>query len=96
MIIKPSTVGDKKYTATFLEPPYKKVLKTVHFGLRGSSTYLDHRDILKRQNYIKRHKPNENWRDGMSAGALSRFILWGEKTTLNEAIRAYKQRFKFV
>ena len=26
-----------------------------HFGLKNGSTYIEHKDKLKRENYIKRH-----------------------------------------
>ena len=35
--------------------------KKYHFGLKNGSTYIDHKDELKRQNYIKRHIVNEDW-----------------------------------
>ena len=30
--------------------------RKIHFGLKGGSTYIDHHDILKRFNYLKRHE----------------------------------------
>lgn len=41
---------------------------------------------------MTRHKKRENWSDYMSAGALSRYILWGEPT-LRASIQKYKKRF---
>ena len=67
--------------------------KTIHFGQKGSSTYLDHKDEDKRSAYLARHKPNENWNNPLTAGALSRFILWNKKT-LTESIADFKKRFK--
>ena len=29
--------------------------KKYHFGLKNGSTYIDHKDKTKRENYIKRH-----------------------------------------
>jgi hypothetical protein len=55
MIIKPSTRKDKRFMATFNNG------KTIHFGLRGGQTFIDHGDKIKRENYINRHKKNENW-----------------------------------
>lgn len=84
---------NKKYMMVFYNND--KIFKRVHFGLKDSSTYLDHKDKKKRENYIKRHKVNENWYDPYSAGALSRYILWGKYTILNNAIKSYANRFNF-
>ena len=40
-------------------------------------------------------KKRENWNDYMSAGSLSRYILWGE-TTLKKSIDEYKKKFKLL
>ena len=42
---------------------------------------------------MKRHKKNENWDKYMTAGSLSRYILWGE-TTLKKSIDEYRKKFK--
>jgi len=90
MLIKPSTKKDKRYMAVF------KNGVIVHFGSKNSSTYIDHHDKIKRENYLKRHSKNENWNDPYSAGALSRYLLWGDYTSLNENHKAFMQRFKDV
>ena len=67
--------------------------KTVHFGLKGSSTYIDHKDDKKKDAYLARHMKNENWNDFKTAGSLSRYILWN-KPTLNDSIADFKKKFK--
>ena len=64
----------------------------VHFGQKGGSTYIDHKDDQKKENYLKRHRVNENWKDPTTAGALSRWILWNLKT-LSASIADFKKRF---
>lgn len=93
--VKPSTSKGKKYMAKFCECKEESKCKGkfVHFGLAGSKTYLDHHDKVKRENYLKRHKANENWNDPMSRGALSRWLLWGDSTSLNENIKEFKRKF---
>ena len=88
--IKESTKPDKKLMAIFKVEDKEKV---VHFGQRGSTTYLDGATDEQRANYRARHKVNENWRDPMSPGALSRFILWGETRSLSKNIQAFKMKF---
>ena len=94
--VKPSTAKGKKYTATFCmckEPPQKCKGKRIHFGAAGSQTYLDHHDKAKREAYLKRHRVNENWDIPTSAGALSRWLLWGDSTSLMTNINEFKKKF---
>ena len=35
--------------------------KTIHFGAVGYSDYTKHKDPDRKDNYISRHKKNENW-----------------------------------
>ncbi len=96
--VKPSTKPEKKYTATFCKCEKKDQCKgsnhkTVHFGLKGSSTFLDHKDNKKKDAYLARHKANENWNDPTTAGALSRWLLWN-LPTLSGSIAFFKNKFK--
>ena len=93
VIIKKSTNSKKKYMAIFSENG--KVKKTTHFGAAGMSDYTKHKDPERKARYMKRHKKRENWDDYMSAGSLSRYILWGE-TTLKDRINVYKKKFKLT
>jgi hypothetical protein len=79
---------DKKYVIRFEEPTM-----AIHFGSKGSSTYLDHYDKLKRDNYLKRHSVNEDW-SKVNAGSLSAYILWGESTDLATNLRIFLNTFK--
>ena len=56
------------------------------------SDFTKHRDEERKKRYIDRHKARENWSDPMTAGALSRYILWN-KPTLRASIADYKKRF---
>ena len=79
--------GDKRLTAVFKDG------KVIHFGQKNSSTYIDHGDNNKRSAYIARHsKNNENWTK-VNPGSLSRFILWGSSTNMNDNIKSYKKKF---
>lgn len=86
MYIKPSTRKDKRYMAIFHDG------QTIHFGLKGGKTYIDHQDKKKRENYIARHQVNEDWTTP-NAGSLSRFLLWGDSTDLNTNIQKFKSKF---
>jgi hypothetical protein len=99
VIIKLSDKPDKRYMAVFYDK--NKKVKTTHFGYaitdRGikkyGSTYIDHKNDDLKEAYIARHKVNEDFNDYMSAGSLSRYILW-EKKSLRDAINDYKRRFR--
>ena len=84
--LKKSDRKGKKYVIVFDNPK-----KTIHFGSKNSSTFLDHKDKTKRDNYIKRHRVRENWNE-VNAGSLSRFLLWNS-TDLNNNLKDYLQRF---
>jgi len=91
VVIKKSTNKDKKYMAIFYDG--EKKVKTTHFGASGMSDYTKHNDDARKKRYLDRHRANENWNDYMSAGSLSRWILWNKKT-LSASIADYKSRFK--
>ena len=88
--LKHSTKPNKKYVIEFSEPK-----KTIHFGSKTGITYLDHKDKTKRENYLKRHKVNENW-DDVNAGSLSAFLLWGPTTDINTNLTKYLKRFAIL
>ena len=94
VIIKKSTNPKKKYMALFKNDK-GKVIKTTHFGAAGMSDFTIHNDPKRKERYLKRHRKRENWNDYMSAGSLSRYILWGE-TTLKKSIEEYKKRFNLT
>ena len=85
--IIPSQREGKRFVAIFDEPK-----KTIHFGYSKGSTYIDHHDKIKRENYIKRHAVRENW-DEVNAGSLSRFLLWGDSKSMNKNLKEYIKKF---
>ena len=89
--IDESTNPEKKLMAVFTKPNGRT--KTIHFGARGMSDYTQHKDKSRRKNYLARHGGmGEDWNDPMTAGALSRWILWG-KPSLRESFNDFKKRF---
>lgn len=88
--VEPSSAKNKRFTAIFSNG---KKEKKVNFGLRGGSTYIDHKDKKKRSAYRARHKVDLKTNDPMRAGYLSMFLLWGDSTSLQVNIKDYKKRF---
>lgn len=87
-----STTKNKKLVALF---NVNDKLKKVNFGSKSSKTYLDHKDPIKRENYIARHTAlgTEDYNDPLSPASLSMFLLWGKHTDLQMNIKDYINRF---
>ena len=83
----PSNRIDKKYKAIFSNG------KTTHFGSKFGSTYLDHKNIYKRFNYLKRHEVNEDWENPYKASTLSAYISWGNNASLSKNIYDFNKVF---
>ena len=91
-----STKDKKRLRAIFRIHKGGDIIKITDFGLKGGSTYLDHKDKTKRKNYIARHSVNEKkfYKDPQRAATLSRYILWGPHTDLDKNIKSFKKKFK--
>jgi hypothetical protein len=81
---------EKRYKAVFTDADGGK--KTVHFGYKTGSTYIDHKDNKIKDAWIARHKVRGNFNDYKSASSLAYHILWRYKS-FNEAVRSYKNKF---
>lgn len=90
MKITPSTRADKRLMAQFRDG------SVVHFGQRGSTTYVDRASVSTKRSYLARHKPREDWTNPKTAGSLSRWILWGDSRSLTINIREFKHRFSLL
>ncbi len=90
MVVEKGT-GKKKLKAIFYDGDKK--LKTIQFGSKGMSDFTINKDKERKQRYLDRHRKRENWNNPMTAGALSRWILWN-KPTLEGSIKDFKKRFK--
>jgi len=77
----------KKYIMRFENPK-----ATIHFGSDVSTTYVEGADRIKRENYIKRHRVNEDW-STINAGSASRYILWGDSTNIKKNLKDFIKRF---
>jgi len=96
--IKKSEKPDKRYKAKFcmcdkFDACKGSNTKTIHFGQKGGETYVDHCDKEKRKAYLARHRVRENWNEPDTAGALSRWVLWGESCSLARNISAFRKKF---
>ena len=89
--IRKSHKAEKKFDAVFQFPDGHT--KTVPFGARGMSDFTKHKDVTRKNRYLKRHSGmGEHWNKPDTPGALSRWILWSEPS-LRKSIKNYKNRF---
>jgi hypothetical protein len=82
-----SPLESKKWRAEFDDGTH------TDFGSAGMDDYTITHDKDQRLRYLIRHKKNEDWNNPKSAGALSRWILWGDSTSIEANLTAYKRRF---
>ena len=90
-----ATIDPYKLTAVFYDKDDKKI-KTTHFGDERYEDYTIHKDKERLKNYNTRHgakSAGEKWQKPMTAGALSKWILWN-KPSLKASFDDYKRRFK--
>jgi len=90
VVIKKSTKPEKKLMAVFTMDNGRS--RTTHFGASGMDDYTKTRDKAQKSRYLTRHRRNENWNNPVSAGALSRWVLWNKETRA-ASIADYKRRF---
>jgi hypothetical protein len=87
---KPHT-GKHKWIAIFSNG------KRVPFGAVGYDDYTllgnNAEGIKRREAYRRRHKKDLDTHDPYRPGYLSYYILWGDTTNINEAVRQYNRRF---
>ena len=92
--IKRSTSPGKKFMAVFRTDAGRS--RTIHFGASGMDDYTLTHDKAQRDHYRTRHAKDLQTsasRTGVSAGALSYYILWGDSTSMQQNILSYKRRF---
>ena len=70
-----------------------------NFGLINGSTYIDHHDEKKRNNYRLRHLGNHREKDLIesftpSPALFSFYILWGPYTDINQNINYLNNKLK--
>ena len=83
-----SNDGIHKYVAVFDDG------EQVAFGAIGYDDFITSGgDTRKKKNYLARHKKREDWNDPRTPGALSRWILWGPTTNIEENIKRFKRKF---
>ncbi len=87
------TPGERKeFKAAFILNNGRE--KLVRFGTSSNWVTNPKKTDADRAAYLKRHRVNENWGDYLSAGALSRHLLWGDSRSLKTNLTKFKKQFK--
>lgn len=93
-----SPLKNKKYRMLFYILDDDKKLKKIKHTDFGDSRYSDftiHKDTKRRDRYLVRHIKNENWAKFLTAGSLSRWILWN-KPNLQKSLEDYANKFNLI
>ena len=89
------TPGEAKaFKAVFALPNGRT--RTIRFGTESNYVLNPQTTKQDREAYIARHaapKSRENHGDPMTAGALSRYVLWGASRSWTQNLAAFKRRF---
>ena len=88
--LSPSKVKHKKLRAVFRLDNGRT--RTIHFGDKRYEDYTIHGDESRKKSYVLRHGAREDFDDPMTAGALSRWILWNKKT-IEASVKDFQRRF---
>ena len=86
-----STRPGKKWKAVFQTDTGRT--KTTHFGAAGMEDFTQHHDKERRQRYRDRHQKDLETKDPTRAGFLSYYILWGDSTSFDRNLSAFKRKF---
>ena len=91
--IENSNYKNKRFKSDVVNYKNNKII-TFNYGDKNGSTYIDHKDKIKRYNYFLRHYNNKLEKDLidnliMSNSVLSLFILWGKYDNINDNIVYY-------
>jgi hypothetical protein len=86
--LRPSSRAGKKWEVEMEDG------KTIHFGAKGYSDFTRHGDEARKERYLKRHKPTEDWsKSGIETpGFWARHILWAEPS-IEQSARKVRERF---
>lgn len=91
MYLIKSPNATKKYRAIFSDN------QKVDFGAAGYTDFTlsggSKEGLERRARYLTRHRGNESWNNPRTAGALSRWILWGDSTSLQQNLADFKRKF---
>ncbi len=90
--LKDANDNKHKYIVTLLNKETGRE-KNIKFGSFGMSDFTQHKNEIRKNNYIARHKVREDWTDPLTSGFWSRWILWNlpsVSASLKETINKFQ------
>lgn len=88
--LKPANNNIHKYVAIVEKEDGSR--RTIRFGAKGMSDFTLHGDEARKQRYLDRHRPREDWNDPLTPGFWSRWYLWNLPTK-RESLADLRSRF---
>jgi hypothetical protein len=67
--------------------------KSTKFGASGMDDFTLAKNVEQRDRYRTRHAKDLKTNDPTRAGYLAYYLLWGDSTSLQKNISAYRSRF---
>jgi hypothetical protein len=80
-----------KYRAVFKTDEGRE--RSTKFGASGMDDFTLTKNVEQRDRYRTRHAKDLQTNDPTRAGYLSYYLLWGDSTSLQKNISAYRSRF---
>jgi len=89
--VKKSTKPGKKWDFTFKGNSKRTFTRSVGNSTRNN--YTLHHNKTRRKHYLQRHAKNLNTGDPTRPGYISYYVLWGNSTSFEDNLKAYKKKF---
>jgi hypothetical protein len=89
-----SSRPEKKYMVTIEKNGRNK---TIHFGDSSMKDYTKFSPSTRESHksaYVSRHSKREDWSDPSTAGFWSRWILWGNSSSVSKNLQDAKRKYK--
>ena len=87
--IKPSGNPRKKLDAVIEDLGRTRI---VSFGQKGAADFTTHNNPERKDRYMARHRPRENWNNPHTAGFWAAHVLWN-KSSKAASVRDIERRF---
>jgi hypothetical protein len=88
--IRPSKNKNKKFDAIFYVNDIQA--KIIPFGAKNYFDYTTGTTDEQKRNYLNRHRSREDWETPITAGSLSRWLLWHTRD-FEKNIKLFKKKF---
>ena len=85
---------EKRFEAKFFDINKNKI-KSINFGLKNGSTFIDHKDTKIKDAWIARHQVRGTFNNPLTPSSLAYHLLWN-KPTLSASYNDYLKKFSLL